>query len=151
KEPTVRALLDRLHGGSVLDVGCGTGRHLAWQWSRNRRVIGVDQSAAMLERSRVKLPARSLVRTCSTSTTDGWRYIRPARSSPAIRRAPHRRSRNRRVALDLGEEWTLRYGLAVIAVSYASAVTPLTVSHLGLIPSISLGGDLRLCRPALAR
>src|SRR5579862_4585533 len=45
EQPTMHSLLDGLEGEPVPDVGCGTGRHLAWLSTRNRRIIGVDQSA----------------------------------------------------------------------------------------------------------
>jgi len=60
EEPTVHALLDTLEGEPVLDVGCGTGRHLSWLHGRNRRVIGVDQSVEMLDRARAKVPTADL-------------------------------------------------------------------------------------------
>jgi SAM-dependent methyltransferase len=60
EEPTVHTVLESLEGEPVLDVGCGTGRHLAWLCTRNRRVIGVDQSVEMLERARAKVPDADL-------------------------------------------------------------------------------------------
>jgi SAM-dependent methyltransferase len=36
-------------GGSVLDVACGSGRHLRWFAQRGCRVTGVDRDAAALE------------------------------------------------------------------------------------------------------
>jgi malonyl-CoA O-methyltransferase len=61
EERAVRALLPDLHGATVVDVGCGTGRYLelaraggaAW-------LAGIDPSAAMLDR--VRVPAARLVR-----------------------------------------------------------------------------------------
>ena len=35
-------------GGTVLDVACGEGRHLAWFASLGHRVVGVDRSASAL-------------------------------------------------------------------------------------------------------
>lgn len=35
-------------GGSVLDVACGSGRHLRWLAARGHRVSGVDRDAAAL-------------------------------------------------------------------------------------------------------
>lgn len=35
-------------GGSVLDVACGSGRHLGWLQSRGHRMTGVDRSAEAL-------------------------------------------------------------------------------------------------------
>jgi SAM-dependent methyltransferase len=60
EEPIVHAILDRLEGEPVLDVGCGTGRHLAWLHSQDRRVIGVDQSPEMLARAAEKVPTAHL-------------------------------------------------------------------------------------------
>jgi SAM-dependent methyltransferase len=36
-------------GGTVLDVACGSGRHLAWFHRRNHRVTGVDRSPDAIE------------------------------------------------------------------------------------------------------
>ncbi|AVO50168.1 SAM-dependent methyltransferase [Melaminivora suipulveris] len=36
-------------GGSVLDVACGSGRHLRWFFERNHPVVGVDQSPAAIK------------------------------------------------------------------------------------------------------
>jgi perosamine synthetase len=41
---------------SVLDLGCGTGRHAAELARRGYRVVGVDRSASMLELARRRLP-----------------------------------------------------------------------------------------------
>jgi len=60
EEPVVHAMLDRLEGEPVLDVGCGTGRHLAWLSGHGRRVIGVDQSPQMLARAAEKVPGADL-------------------------------------------------------------------------------------------
>jgi len=38
-------------GGSVLDVACGSGRHLRWLAARGLRVTGVDRDAAALAAS----------------------------------------------------------------------------------------------------
>ena len=62
EEPVVRALLDDLPPGRVLDAACGTGRHAAYLAAAGRDVIGVDASEAMLTRARVKLPRADLRR-----------------------------------------------------------------------------------------
>ena len=51
-------LLERVPpGANVLDLGCGTGRPIAeYLVSRELRVTGVDQSAAMLQLARSRLP-----------------------------------------------------------------------------------------------
>jgi SAM-dependent methyltransferase len=56
EEPIVREILDGLPRGVALDAACGTGRHSAYLASLGHTVIGVDSSAAMLERARQKLP-----------------------------------------------------------------------------------------------
>lgn len=60
EEPAVRALLDELPPGPVLDAACGTGRLTAQLIATGREVVGVDSSAEMLERARAKLPAADL-------------------------------------------------------------------------------------------
>lgn len=56
EQPIVREILDGLTPGVALDAACGTGRHSAYLASLGHRVIGVDSSAAMLERAREKVP-----------------------------------------------------------------------------------------------
>src|SRR3954467_14064971 len=48
EEPVVRALLDELPDGPVLDAAGGTGRHTAYLLAAGREVIGVDSNQAML-------------------------------------------------------------------------------------------------------
>lgn len=60
EQPLVRALLDELPPGPVLDAACGTGRHVGYLLDRGREAIGVDASAAMLERAGEKLPGADL-------------------------------------------------------------------------------------------
>lgn len=48
-------------GAHVLDVACGSGRHLRWLAARGHRVTGVDRDAAALEALRAALPAAELV------------------------------------------------------------------------------------------
>lgn len=60
EQPAVRALLDELPEGAVLDAACGTGRHAAHLLAQGRTVIGVDSSEAMLARARAKLPGVDL-------------------------------------------------------------------------------------------
>jgi SAM-dependent methyltransferase len=52
----VREILDGLPRGVALDAACGTGRHTAYLASLGHTVIGVDTSAAMLEKAREKVP-----------------------------------------------------------------------------------------------
>lgn len=60
EEPVVRALLDELPPGPVLDAACGTGRHMAYLAAAGRDVVGVDASEPMLDRARAKLPGADL-------------------------------------------------------------------------------------------
>lgn len=57
EQPIVREILDGLPRGVALDAACGTGRHSAYLASIGHTVIGVDTSAAMLERAREKVSA----------------------------------------------------------------------------------------------
>jgi len=45
-------LLFRLGGGSLLDVGCGTGYFTAWLAELGFLVVGLDRSASMLQFAR---------------------------------------------------------------------------------------------------
>ena len=60
EQPVVREILDGLPRGVALDAACGTGRHTAYLASLGHTVIGVDTSAAMLERAREKVPDAEL-------------------------------------------------------------------------------------------
>ncbi len=53
----MREILGGLPRGVALDAACGTGRHSAYLASLGHTVIGVDSSAAMLERAREKVPS----------------------------------------------------------------------------------------------
>jgi SAM-dependent methyltransferase len=54
--PTVRAILDTLLPGRLLDAASGTGRHSEWLAGRSHAVVGVDASPDMLAEARAKLP-----------------------------------------------------------------------------------------------
>lgn len=54
EEPHVARLLGDVRGLSVLDVGCGTGRHAVRLAQQGGRVTGVDFSAGMLGKARQK-------------------------------------------------------------------------------------------------
>jgi SAM-dependent methyltransferase len=57
EEPPMKALIETLPPGTVLDAACGTGRYSTMLASQGHDVIGVDQSAAMLDTARTKLPS----------------------------------------------------------------------------------------------
>ena len=57
EEPPMRHRIDRWTPGAVLDAACGTGRYAAYLAAHGHAVVGVDQSPAMLDRARAKLPA----------------------------------------------------------------------------------------------
>src|SRR5215207_9228276 len=56
EQPIVREIIDGLPRGLALDAACGTGRHSSYLASLGYTVIGVDSSAAMLERARERVP-----------------------------------------------------------------------------------------------
>jgi SAM-dependent methyltransferase len=57
EEPPMRAVIETLPPGTVLDAACGTGRYSIMLADRGHDVIGVDQSGAMLDIARQKLPS----------------------------------------------------------------------------------------------
>jgi len=57
EEPVMHRLLDTLPPSLVLDAACGTGRYSVHLSHRGHQVIGVDQSPAMLAKTREKLPS----------------------------------------------------------------------------------------------
>jgi SAM-dependent methyltransferase len=62
EEAPVRAMLDAIGVSKkrVLDAGCGTARHAGFLHARGARVVGLDESAAMLDVARKKYPAIDL-------------------------------------------------------------------------------------------
>ena len=50
--PLLRRLLAAAPDGSVLDLGCGTGEHVAFFADEGARAVGVDRSETMLEAAR---------------------------------------------------------------------------------------------------
>jgi SAM-dependent methyltransferase len=56
EQPIVRQILDGLPVGTALDAACGTGRHSQYLAQLGHRVVGVDQSAEMLEQAARRLP-----------------------------------------------------------------------------------------------
>src|SRR5262245_56468081 len=59
--PLMRQLLGDVRGCSVVDLGCGTGRHAVWLAAAGARVQALDFSEAMLARARAKAGAADLV------------------------------------------------------------------------------------------
>lgn len=57
EEPVVDELIGAVGGRSLLDLGCGTGRHAIRLAARGADVTGVDFSRGMLERARQKAGA----------------------------------------------------------------------------------------------
>ena len=60
EETVLWPLLDSLPAGRALDAGCGTGRVTARLAAAGHDVVGVDQSAEMLELARGKVPGADL-------------------------------------------------------------------------------------------
>jgi malonyl-CoA O-methyltransferase len=60
EEPVVREMLGDVSGLSVLDLGCGTGRHSLWLAARGAKVTAVDFSEGMLAEARRKPGADSV-------------------------------------------------------------------------------------------
>lgn len=54
EEPVVRAALGEVRNLSVLDLGCGTGRHALWLAEQGANVTAVDFSEGMLTEARQK-------------------------------------------------------------------------------------------------
>lgn len=54
EDPHVRAAVGDVRGRTVLDLGCGTGRHTAWLAAAGARVTAVDFSQGMLAEARAK-------------------------------------------------------------------------------------------------
>src|SRR5207253_4044887 len=61
EEPEVRAAVGDVGGLTVLDLGCGTGRHAIWLAAAGAAVTAVDFSAGMLAEARHK-PGADAVR-----------------------------------------------------------------------------------------
>jgi malonyl-CoA O-methyltransferase len=54
EEPLVREAVGEVRGLSVLDLGCGTGRHSVWLSAAGATVTALDFSAGMLSQARLK-------------------------------------------------------------------------------------------------
>src|SRR3954447_24714894 len=57
EELIVHDIVDARPPGVAVDAACGTGRHACYLAGRGHRVIGVDSSADMLERARIRVPS----------------------------------------------------------------------------------------------
>jgi ubiquinone/menaquinone biosynthesis C-methylase UbiE len=57
EEPLVRQMLGCVRDQTVLDLGCGTGRHAVWLAAAGASVQALDFSEAMLARARTKAGA----------------------------------------------------------------------------------------------
>ena len=60
EEPAMRTAIGDVAGLSVLDIGCGTGRHALWLAAAGARVTGVDFSEGMLAAARQKPEATGI-------------------------------------------------------------------------------------------
>jgi len=60
EEPVVREALGDVAGLTVLDLGCGTGRHALWMAGAGASVTGIDFSAGMMEKARAKPGAENI-------------------------------------------------------------------------------------------
>jgi ubiquinone/menaquinone biosynthesis C-methylase UbiE len=60
EEPLVRMAIGDPSGKSVLDLGCGTGRHTLWLARSGAKVVAVDLSAGMLAEARTKTGAETV-------------------------------------------------------------------------------------------
>jgi len=60
EEPAVRRLVAGVPAGRALDVGCGTGRHMARLAAAGHHVVGIDPSPEMLAVARERLPGAEL-------------------------------------------------------------------------------------------
>ena len=70
----VRGLLGDVHGLTVADIGCGTGRHALAMAEAGATVIGVDFSAGMLAKARAK-PGAAAVRFVQHDLTRGLPFV----------------------------------------------------------------------------
>ena len=53
--PFLRSLLGRAPERSVIDIGCGTGEHVAFFSAAGARAVGLDRSEAMLKEATARL------------------------------------------------------------------------------------------------
>jgi ubiquinone/menaquinone biosynthesis C-methylase UbiE len=64
EEPVVRAAVGDVRGLTVLDLGCGTGRHALWLAAAGANVTAVDFSEGMLAEARRKPGAEAIRFLC---------------------------------------------------------------------------------------
>lgn len=73
EKPTMFSLLPDLKGKKVLDLGCGTGVHLAHYLSLGaEKVVGLDLSELMLQQAETELSAQYQKEKISRSTACRW-------------------------------------------------------------------------------
>ncbi|HSM22409.1 MAG TPA: class I SAM-dependent methyltransferase, partial [Rubrivivax sp.] len=65
-------------GGTVLDLACGSGRHVQWLAAQGFRVTGVDRNAAALQ------PLAAVAETVVADLEDGSPWPLPARRFDAV-------------------------------------------------------------------
>ena len=65
-------------GGTVLDLACGSGRHVQWLAAQGFRVTGVDRDAAALQ------PLAAVAETVVADLEDGSPWPLPARRFDAV-------------------------------------------------------------------
>ena len=70
-ETVTRETLGRLRLGSVLEIGCGTGKNTALYAHLADRVLALDLSWAMIQKARARLPA-GRVTFCLADATQPW-------------------------------------------------------------------------------
>jgi len=56
----LRSILESLHFGSLLEIGCGTGKNSEWLVTKASHVTAVDFSAGMLEKAKEKIKANNI-------------------------------------------------------------------------------------------
>jgi malonyl-CoA O-methyltransferase len=66
-----RAVLDGLDGGTILEIGCGTGKNTEYLARRGRSVHALDFSEGMIALARAKLPLAN-VTFAVTDLTQRW-------------------------------------------------------------------------------
>lgn len=121
EEPVLAQLLGSVVGLSILDVGCGTGRHTLKLARAGARVTGIDFSEGMLARARMKADALAAAE----------RSLDPERASARVPRF---------VAHDI------RLPFPFAADSFERVISALVFDHVAEIDAV-LSEMARVCRP----